>query len=173
MRGLGLAVVLMSGLSLAQQPADVHGWGKVKWGMTREQVRKLYPKAQPYQPKDEVERKAMEATGESALQLPSVELVHIPFEVNFMWQGANKEIALIDIYSRAGVTESTFMELEKQLRLKYGEPAAKNERDGWFERTWVLPSTRIELWFHGTLGKDPPAVGIGYSPVGKGVPGKP
>ena len=166
-RGFGAAVILLSGVALAQQPADVDGWGKVKWGMTLEQIQKLYPEAKPYQPKDEAERKAMQFSDESALEIPGVDLVNTKFEVNFVGKGADKQIAFVEIYSRAGVTEGTFTELEKQLRLKYGEPASKNDKDGWFERTWMLPSTKIELWFHETLQKEPPAAGISYSPAGK------
>jgi hypothetical protein len=132
--------------------------------MTLEQIQKLYPEAKPYQPKDEVERNAMKASDESALAIPSIDMVNTKFEVNFVGQGPSKQVVFVEIYSRAGVTEGTFTELEKQLRLKYGEPA-RNDKDGWFERTWMLPSTKIELWFHETLQKAPPAVGISYSPV--------
>ncbi len=169
--GLGLAVLLLSGAALAKGPKDVHGWGKVKWGMTLEQIQKLYPEAKPYQPKDEAERNAMKASDESALEIPNIDLVDTKFEVNFVGKGANKQIAFVEIYSRAGVTEGMFTELEKQLRLKHGEPS-KNDKDGWFERTWTLPSTKIELWFHGALPKEPPAVGISYLPVDKRTKGK-
>jgi len=64
--------------------------------MTLEQIQKLYPKAQPYQPKDEVERKAMQASDESALKIPSIDLVRTPFEVIFMWKGPSKEIAAMN-----------------------------------------------------------------------------
>jgi hypothetical protein len=170
--GLGTAVILLSGLSFAQKPADIHGWGKVKWGMTLEQVQKLYPDAKPYQPKNENERDAMKASDESALEIPSIDLASTKFEVNFVGQGPRKQIIFVEIYSRAGVTEGTFARLEKELRLKYGEPA-RNDKDGWFERTWMLQSTKIELWFHGNLQKEPPAAGIGYSPVDKRTRGKP
>jgi len=162
----GLAAILLSGLAFAREPADVQGWGKVKWGMTLEQIQKLYPEAKPYQPKDEAERKAMQFSDESALEIPGVDLVNTKFEVNFVGKGANKQIAFVEIYSRAGVTEGTFTELEKQFRLKHGEPS-KNDKDGWFERTWTLPSTKIELWFHGILEGKPPAAGITYLPVVK------
>lgn len=171
-RGVGIAVILLSGVALSQQPADVHGWGKVKWGMTLEQIQKLYPEAKPYQPKDETERKAMQFSDESALEIPGIDLANTKFEVNFVGKGANKQIAFVEIYSRAGVTEGTFTELEKQFRLKHGEPS-KNDKDGWFEHTWTLPSTKIELWFHGALQKEPPAVGMSYSPVDRHTKGKP
>jgi hypothetical protein len=171
-RGLGLAVILLSGIALAQQPADVHGWGKVKWGMTLEQIQKLYPEAKPYQPKDEAERKAMQFSDESALVIPTIDLVNTKFEVNFVGKGTNKQIVFVEIYSRAGVTEGAFTELEKQLKREHGEPALKNDKDGWFERTWMLPSTKIELWFHEALQREPPAVGISYSPADKRAKGQ-
>ena len=128
--GLGTAALLLSGIVLAGGPADVHGWGKVKWGMTLDEIQKLYPEAKPYQPKNEAERDAMKASDESALELPGIDLVNTKFEVNFVGQGAGKEILFVEIYSRAGVTEGTFTELEKQLRLKHGEPAGTTRTGG-------------------------------------------
>ncbi len=162
---LGLAAILLSGLAFAREPADVQGWGKVKWGMTLEQIQKLYPEAKPYQPKDERERKQMQFSDETALEIPSIDLVDTKFEVNFVGQGVGKRIIMVEIYSRAGVTEKTFVALEKQLRRSHGAPASMDDKDGWFERTWVLPSTKIELWFHGILEGKPPAAGITYLPV--------
>jgi len=103
--------------------------------MTLEQIQKVYPEAKPYQPKDEAERKAMELSDQSALEIPSIELVNVKFEVNFVGKGPGKQIAFVEIYSRAGVTAGTFTELEKQLGVKYGEPALKTDKGGWFERT--------------------------------------
>lgn len=165
--GFLTAMILLSGVALAQGPTDIHGWGKVKWGMTLEQVQKLYPDAKPYQPKNENERDALKAADEAALEIPKIDLAHAKFEVNLVGKGPKKEIAFVEIYSRAGVTEGTFQELEKQFRLEYGEPTSKSEKDGWSERVWLLPSTKVELWFHGVLPKEPAAVGLGYSPVAK------
>ena len=162
-------MILLSGVALAGEPADTHGWGKVKWGMTLDDVQKVYPEAKPYQPKTENERDWLKASDETVLEIPSIDLAHTKFEVNFLAQGPDKQIMMVEIYSRAGVTERTFAELEKRLKLDHGEPASTSDKGGWVERTWMLPSTKIELWFHGTLQKEPPAAGISYSPVVKGT----
>jgi hypothetical protein len=171
--GAGTAAAVLSLAALAEGPADVKGWGKVTWGMTLDQVRKLYPDAKPYQPKSEMERKSLEASDETALEIPAVALFGTKFEVNFVGHGPKKEIAFVEIYSRVSVTEKTFQELEKDLTLKHGEPAHKGENGGWTERVWTLPSTKVELWYHGTLEKEQPAIGFSYSPLVRPPSGKP
>ncbi len=161
MRFLTLAVALSSGVVLAQKPADVHGWGKVKWGMTLAQIQKLYPEAEPFTKTWEDGRKS------SGLRIPKFDLIHFPFEVTFWKKDADKRLDSISLSTEAGMV--VFRELEKQLTLKYGSPTLKDDsKPRKRSRTWMFPSTEIELLFLEWLPPAPSEVNLGYSPVDKG-----
>jgi hypothetical protein len=164
-RGLGLAVALLFGVALAQKPADVHGWGKVKWGMTLVQIQKLYPEAQP------TTRTNYNQTTQLGLVIPKFDLINLPFTVTFWERPTDKQVSSVEVTAPHGdASIAAFAQLETPLMHRYGEPALRenNETIGSRSLTWKFPSSEIRLWI---VGRE--SAGIIYERVNKRTRGKP
>lgn len=134
---LSLLFISMSNLPTMAQNADVKGWGNTAWGMSEGEIMKLYPDAKRF--KDNI------------LNMSDVTIGSHKYDVSFIFDPQSKKLKDVFVGVRRGrpVLESQFSELEKELTIKYGQPAYRNERPTSVAKeavsTWSFSSTIIEL----------------------------
>jgi hypothetical protein len=140
------------------QNSELNGWQKVQWGMSKEEVQKVYDLSKTY----------VEVDGEK-------------FGVGFHFDKENKieDVALLFIDGKND-REALYESIDVLLRQKYGVPtkveATRTKRgnqslDKTGKRVWVLPKTTIELEFQfssvGNLNNS--FLRIKYLPTQKGL----
>jgi len=164
------------------QPQDIAGWGKIKWGMTIDEAKALYPDLHPIQ--------ETRGTGQALIfndfELDPSQAANITFytektigitDILLTFTKVGGRAGGMDIESLPGslparTRRGIFDDMKKLLLEKYGAPKSnENRMEGAFERTtmlWVFPSTLIELQLSQSvrfaqLGR----LSISYRSVGK------
>jgi len=139
-----LSCIFMANYVFAQ-PKDVKGWGKTKWGMSKEKIIDLYP--------GEVIPRNDPKYPNIKLDMKNIKIDRYVFEAMFIFGPDNKltEVKLSPPVKNP-VYEVDFVEIEKMLVAKYGAPAYRNKQrsalGGFdFDTTWAFPSTSINLSF--------------------------
>jgi len=108
---------LLVSASLAMHALADDGWQKARWGMTKEEVAKVYPEAKP----DSGGGAGQLAVGLSLTEYP---LVDGKFQVKFLFD-AQKKLASVRVeedgrHPRNG--DKTFLRLKQLLTARYGKP---------------------------------------------------
>jgi hypothetical protein len=141
------------------QPQDVSGWGKIKWGVTIDEAKALYPDLRPIQ--------ETRGTGQALIfndfELDPSQAANITFyaektmgitDILLMFTKVGGKVGGMDIESLPGslpakTRREIFDDMKKLLLEKYGAPKSDENRiEGGFERTtmiWIFPSTLIEF----------------------------
>jgi hypothetical protein len=133
---LSLLCIIMSNKIAIAQNADVKGWGKTTWGMSEGEINKLYPEAKRF--KDNI------------LNISDIVIGTHKYDVTFIFDPqCNKLIdVIVGVPRGKPISGTQFSELEKELTIKYGHPAYRNERPTVAKEIvtiWTFPSTTIEL----------------------------
>lgn len=132
--------------TIAQEKAeDPHGWTKAKWGMTQDEIQKIFPEA--IQTTDRVLGRK--------LTLRGFKIGRLSYAVRFVF-GPGSE-GLIKVFllpegepagTYAGIAQDS---LRTMLTDKYGQPTQSSERDMYDpdgkdrQWKWVLSETEIKL----------------------------
>jgi hypothetical protein len=159
------AILVSVTVSSQSKPKDVLGWEETRWGMTAEDIPKLF--------------------GSRAKRVPSVEVygdwfylytvpVNIkgrPYTAILLMDYSTAKLVRVDVrldqYESPVPREDVFNELDAMLTQQYGAPdSRKDERlsdQRRIGRTWKFPTSTVELslYWHGA---DSSNVGISYYP---------
>jgi hypothetical protein len=142
------------GASAQTPPKDVSGWRDAKWGMTEEQLQKLF--------KSEVTRLPQTRRGSayhSNLVIPAYEVAGTKFEVTFNIDNETNTLAEVTLRptdeSSLYFPQALFKRLEALLAEKYGSPTRrtrpedKQDTPGMasVEAVWEFASTKISLGY--------------------------
>jgi hypothetical protein len=145
-----LSLLLFGFSTLAQAPADVHGWGKIAWGMPLADAQAAYPEAVQ-----------AEDAWCSRLELPAIDIAGIPMHVAISARKPSAQVSLVVLWNYFGLPDQTgaaarvtprdFETLKTLMIQKYGLP---KDRQREFDRgdpvqvlLWTFPSTSIRLRF--------------------------
>src|SRR6266404_3814392 len=148
------AMFLLVGTSRAQQVEDPHGWTKAKWGMTEEDIKKLFSDAAILVPKTKAEAPLLDAPkGFKFLGIRNFEIIPLAYTVRFVFdKGGLNSVTLWPEGDKAVVCDVAQSQLLWMLKDKYGTPQSSNEdmrdppgKDRRWE--WTLPDTAIKLSF--------------------------
>jgi hypothetical protein len=121
-----------TGQTLAQSyTQDIQGWNRTRWGMSVDEVRKLFPG---------IESSTPSTTGDSRYVLKNVSLNRAVFDISFVF-GANG-LKVVNLDQKGKDVELNFRMLLQDLQEKYGRPASQNSIGA---IKWILPSTEITL----------------------------
>jgi hypothetical protein len=142
MKRLILSLALLVGpLSLAQpQPRDVLGWGKTRWGMTAESMRRLLPNA----------KKDRTTEGRTFLTVSEFLVAEIPCAVSMELKGG--KLSSVTILPKEGTTKNA-LDLNEALHKKYGKPTHVSEDAPAFESVWRFEHTKITFHMVSIGGK--------------------
>jgi hypothetical protein len=128
-----LALVFFNA-SVKAQSNDVKGWAKTTWGMSQQEIIKLYPEAKPLK------------KGEG--YMVDVCIGNNRCDV-FLTTTGNKLREVTIHVPRDAAREELYEEFKKSLSAKYGLPTFSNRVPGplsyKLSSTWTFPSTTIEL----------------------------
>jgi len=132
-------------LGLSAQPQDVHGWDKVRWGMSMEQVRAAYAIDARPETKDDW----------TLLELKPVKISGVELGVQVGARPGSGKVSSVRLWSYFGLSNSRpgagaqdFDTLRTALIRQYGAPANEETRHGENFRiiktvSWTFPSTSI------------------------------
>lgn len=118
-------LILLVSASLAIHASADDGWQKARWGMTKEEVAKLYPEAKP-------ETKAGGRAGGEALTvglyLAEYPLVDGYFHVGFLFnpEGKLAAVRVDENNSQPREGDKTFLRLKRLLTERYGKPVRED-----------------------------------------------
>lgn len=110
---------------------DIQGWNGTKWGMSVDEVKKLFPGIQPSSPT---------TTGDSRYVLKDFNVKRTNYDVSFVF--GSKGLRVVNLDQKGKNVELSFRVLLQDLQEKYGRPASQNSIG---EIKWILPSTEISL----------------------------
>jgi hypothetical protein len=152
-----IGAVLLIYTAAFAQPRDTDGWGKVKWGMTVEQVKAAYGA--------EAENSTV-VPGPNfifidRLTVPNVKIGELEMKASLQTPKGSDQIKQVSITLKAPLESPSFIRsgafdrLKGLLIEKYGAPANEDrtaERSSIIKTLlWSLPSTTITLiWSEGT-----------------------
>jgi len=137
-----LLCLLASSSALAiDDPINIAGFGKTKWGMSPEQVLKAEtPRAKKIDPPEEFKG------GIGLIAIDEIEIGILKLKVTFIFDESGKELkqANLTSYEKGDpvINAKDFNSLEKLLTEKYGNPTYKRESR---LISWKLKTTTIEL----------------------------
>lgn len=138
---LCMLMMLVTGLSWAHDPPDVRGWTKTSWGMTEENIKRLFEGRTIGIQRQEID------DGKLYRQLSLKEdIAGIDFDVLFEMGTADNRLRSVRLVSTSALN-SYFGKFEDLLTAKYGPPTIREESPGGKTAAWFLPSTKIELIF--------------------------
>ena len=171
MRRIGtvaLFAILFSVTAASQsKPKDVVGWEGTRWGMTAQDIAKLF--------------------GERAKRVPSVEvygdwyyLYTVPVDLKgqtytaiLLMDYSTTKLVRVDVrldqYESPAPREDVFDALDAMLTQQYGQPGSKKDerlaerRE--IDHTWKFPTSTVELWLHWRNDDHTGNVGISYYPT--------
>lgn len=127
------------------QPKDVEGWGKTKWGMTEEQLLNIFEGQVERLPRNE------ECHGGCAtLRINDMEIEGSHFKVYLHLNYTTNKLDHVAIEPEGEhMDDAAFDSLIRMLIQKYGAPTSQKDDKNIFgqtkKRTWIFPSTVIEL----------------------------
>lgn len=128
-----LLFMLFNGIVTAQSN-DVKGWAKTTWGMSQQEIIKLYPEAKPLN----------KGEGYTVNVLIGSNRCDV-----FLITTGNKLREVTIHVPRDEAKEELYEEFQKSLSAKCGLPTFSNKEPGLLSyklsSTWTFPSTRIEL----------------------------
>ena len=114
---------------------DVVGWGKARWGMTKEEIAKVYPLgnwANDGSPK--------------CMMKEGVTIQGEKYRVTFCFERKHMSAHLRMVRLASASAETKFTLIHKLLAQKYGEASQENVRDDKsIKYLWLRPSGKIEL----------------------------
>ena len=140
--------------------ADPDGWGKVKWGFTKAQVKQAYPEAKDYRNPD----------GKMVFGVPNFDVNYVRFRMDFTFsdKGLLKRIALRPSgYYNTNTMVKTAKIFITDLDNKLGPSKITETKDGLVTYDWggrgskttatmlVFPETGPDYAFHSSLTPDP------------------
>jgi hypothetical protein len=124
------------------QSNDVKGWGKTTWGMSEQEIIRLYPEAKRFKP--------------DILHINNLPIGNVRCLVVLMIGGSKLREVTIGV-PREEIKEGQFEEFQKALSPKYGPPMFTNQKHGGLpsklNSSWTLPSTIIELEYTKLAGR--------------------
>jgi hypothetical protein len=138
-------VSLTLGLAIAQEKTeDPHGWTKAKWGMTQEEIQKVFPDA----------AQISDRTFGQMLGLRKMKVGTLDYTVRFRFSSGSAALAEV-LLSPEGdpalYAEAAETELLPRLTDKYGAPTKSSEEDldegkrrKW---EWIFSETDLTLSF--------------------------
>lgn len=135
-------------LRAAEKPPDVHGWDKLRWGMTGDEIKAAYGKdIKVHKPREDAREGVY-----SDLELTGIAIGGEPFRASLWMDISAKKLSKI-VFVPKGEPEGyawaeTFIKVEEELASRYGDPdeeETSNDPGTSAERKWVFPSTVIEL----------------------------
>jgi len=136
-----LLFMLFNGIVTAQSN-DVNGWAKTTWGMSQQEIIKLYPEAKPLNKGEGYTLNVLIGSNRCDV---------------FLITTGNKLREVTIHVPRDAAREELYEEFLKSLSAKYGLPTFSNKEPGLLSyklsSTWTFPSTRIELEYSKLDGK--------------------
>ncbi len=156
-----LFVICTSNYSFGQ-PKDVEGWNKARWGMTENEVLKVFEgKATAVEKPQKTLGLSKQWDAYVLVVLDEIEIGKDKYTVNFIFDGNDKKLIKVAVVIKdKSPSELQFSSLEQMLTEKYGSPSfTKDDRtpdkrlsrgvvlegSDLLERAWNFPSTIIEL----------------------------
>jgi len=145
-----LVVICASNYSFGQ-PKDVEGWNKARWGMTENEVLKVFEgKATAIEKPRKYQGLSKQWDAYSSIILDEIEIGKDKYTVDFIFDDKDKKLIMIIVsIKNKSPLELQFSSLEQMLTEKYGSPSFKIDSEGSHllerERAWNFPSTIIEL----------------------------
>jgi hypothetical protein len=138
-----ILVVLFFPASSFAEPQDTSGWGKTKWGMTKEQLEGIYGSEL-----DSLSKEKEYSNTYCDKILNNYKIIGYDFTVEFCFLNSTDKLNKINIVRRGSDSGVVFHHLQKSLIEKYGMPSKEfvdmslGKR---IARVWILPSTIIQL----------------------------
>lgn len=135
-----LLVALLALIVIAPLSHAAPAWGKLQWGMTRDEVEALYPGC-TWEDRDPTDVVAMRSV------IPGLEVAGLPFEASCAYM--NGKLSSVTLYLMASATPidpDKEGEIARMLELKYGPPV-KNENEPGKLRVleWHSPDLSVKL----------------------------
>lgn len=156
-------VVTFFPLIVSAQDNDLNGWDEVKWGMSEEEIVKVYGNKLVKFNKREHYGKVKPNKDYATMGLEPVEIGGRQFKVTFIMDGTSNKLKAVNVKpleKLGGGSVVLFRSLEEMLVEKYGKPSYQNKEDEPDERLsggvvlegsknyitkWLLPRTIISL----------------------------
>lgn len=169
-----LALSVLAVFAVAAAPAtaeDLAGWRETRWGMSRAELKRLFPDAAPPAPVDlrgvELPGPAPTPTpGHGSLVLARVDIAGSAYLATGSFDDARGlyAVSLVPAKDRLGYSEARALasSLEAALSEKYGPPHVRQDST-LPKRIWRFPSTRIQLMFLGVAEVDHGGLVLTYS----------
>ncbi|MBU0908698.1 MAG: hypothetical protein KJ717_03955 [Proteobacteria bacterium] len=137
-------------------------WQKSEYGMTAEQVKKLFPDA--VHPKETFINEEGEA---ELLELNEITIVDEPFHVSFLFKdgGLTRVTLLLEGKKKFSEAFYVFEKLTKALRAKYGSELTSKVERGFLnlaKSSWLSHKTNIELTAMGVEAAGAAALFLNY-----------
>ena len=136
-------------ISVNQQVTSIDGWGKVKWGMTKSEVIKLYPES-----KEDaflnLNRRPIPQFG-----IPGYLISGRKYNIAFMFEKdklISVELILSNDISSNESWLSVFKSIEEKIIEKYNNPLLEKNDNSIRRSKWVSENGTIELKMDGTKG---------------------
>jgi hypothetical protein len=156
-----LVVICTSNYSFGQTK-DVEGWNKARWGMTENEVLKVFEgKATAIEKPVKCKGLSNQWDAYALVVLDEIEIDKDKYTVKFVFDGNDKKLIAVIVSTKdERPSESQFLSLEQMLTEKYGSPSfTKDDREpdkrlssgvilegsDLLNRAWNFPSTIIEL----------------------------
>jgi hypothetical protein len=179
MLGGFLLLILLASTAFAQMSGpdkkDVLGWQETRWGMTQDELFKLFSDSIVKRSQRNFYLKpggSSERYGYVDYVIPEMKVAGDVFEVSFVMDIKTYQLIEVDLslkdYKKAASTQSiVFDKLEELLTQKYGPPTYKNESITSVVnrvRHWAFHTTTIKLDFHYMKGIDMTIFHLTYEP---------
>ena len=155
--------------SSQSKPKDLLGWEEVRWGMTADDIARLFGSRAERVP-------SVEAYGDwYYLYTVPVNLQGEQYTAILLMDYTTSKLARVDIrlnqYESPAPREDVFTALEAMLTQQYGQPDSKKDEprsDNWrIGRSWKFQTSTVELWlyWHKDDADQGSNVGISYYPT--------
>jgi hypothetical protein len=150
------AVLLVLGFAGLAIPAlanneDIVGWQDAKWGMTPEEVQKVFK--YPTRRSDLSKVCGEKCEEGAALELEDYVLDGQHFMVRFWFAKADEHLHIVSMYAKKAdheIDSVTYGKIKQSYQSLYGSPRSVTLKDGYFIVSWVLPATMITLYSNTT-----------------------
>lgn len=151
---INIIFLLCLASSLSAQPKDVTGWNNTRWGMTVDEVIKtLKGKAELVDKPNKTVSPSKLGPVLTLARITNIEINAEAFQVFFHFDEIQKKLVRVVVSSKENAPpESQFISLENMLMSMYGKPASSEDNKdptvgGTFKRSWIFPSTTVEIQY--------------------------
>ncbi len=140
------------------QPKDIDGWNKAQWGMSQDEVLRLFEGKEIRIYTSEIEN------AHTSIEIKMFDIKNDKYIAHFLFDDATKKLIQVNLVpERKNPSETQFAELEQALTEKYGAPSYKRDNrtpdkrlsgglvlggDSDLRIAWNFPSTVINLMYN-------------------------